>query len=69
MSKTTKSAWWAHQGPDSCAYCEASYYAETGYYCELCDSAICSVCVITEFEPSRVICPQCYQLEQSKGVK
>lgn len=69
MGNTTTSAWWADQGPDTCAYCETSYYAETGYYCELCDGAICSVCVITDSRSSQVICPQCYEDEQSKGVK
>ncbi len=55
----SQSSWWADSGPDSCEFCEVSYYGETGYHCAMCDRPMCSSCTVTVFDGRRVLCPEC----------
>ncbi|RUO29993.1 hypothetical protein CWE12_08510 [Aliidiomarina sedimenti] len=53
------SAWWSDAGPESCPFCEVSYYAECGYYCAECDRPLCASCIVTDYAQRRVLCSQC----------
>lgn len=63
----SQSNWWADSGPDSCEFCEVSYYGETGYHCAMCDRPMCSSCIVTVFDGRRVLCPECEYECNSEG--
>jgi hypothetical protein len=65
MTNTSSLAWWAEPGPDTCSYCEINYYAEHGYYCEVCDEPICISCVSRDFETGQTRCPGCEQADKA----
>lgn len=67
MNNAESFAWWAEPGPDTCAYCEVRYYAENGYYCELCDRPICISCVSRDFETGQTMCLHCEQGDNPAG--
>ena len=41
--------WWLESGRERCSICGHNYVDETAYYCEGCDSAICSISVEETF--------------------
>jgi hypothetical protein len=60
VAKTSqKPMWWADKGPDHCAFCSTTYYAETGYYCAHCDRGVCTSCVVVMSARKLVLCPEC----------
>ena len=50
--------WWLESGRERCSSCGHTYVYETGYYCAVCDSGLCSICVEVAIA-SEVYCGQC----------
>lgn len=59
MNKTLKQRpWWLESGQDSCLTCSQVFVYETSYYCEICDSRLCSYCVAATVSTA-IICTEC----------